>query len=98
MNNRPTVYIAGKVTGLPVEDYTHTFNSAAGKFRNMGFHVVNPVEIVPTNTHWVKAMRLCIKELTQCDYIHMLPGWTNSKGARIERMIAYFLKIKRIRL
>ena len=42
---------------------------------------------------WEVYMRMCIKELCQCDFILLLPGWGDSQGAVIEKYIAERLKI-----
>ena len=36
-------------------------------------------------------MKKCIVNLTTCNYIHMLPGFEQSKGARLEITIAQAL-------
>jgi hypothetical protein len=33
-------------------------------------------------------MRMAIAQLVQCDEIHMLRGWKESKGAKLEHEIA----------
>jgi len=42
---------------------------------------------------WEKYMRICIKELCQCDYILLLPDWGLSQGAVVEKYLAERLKI-----
>ena len=37
---------------------------------------------------WNHAMRKCIVQLMECNYIHMLPGFEKSVGARLEMTIA----------
>lgn len=96
--NKPKVYIAGKVTGLTVEEYTRQFRQADNKLFAMGFLTFNPIDHVPESTSWHKAMRMCIRGLMDCDFIFLLPGWTASKGAIIERIIAMLVKIPRIKI
>ena len=89
---KPKVYIAGPISGMP--DYNKiAFASMADKLRDAGFDVVNPHDtcrkIVEEHEGsdkelWVKCMRADIKQLMDCDYITLLPGWEKSKGCRIE--------------
>lgn len=89
---KPKVYIAGPISGVP--DYNVVaFASMADKLRKAGFEVVNPHEtcreIVAQHEGtdkelWVKCMKADIKQLMDCDYITLLPGWERSKGCRIE--------------
>ena len=96
--SRPKIYIAGKVTGLPYDEVKAKFAQAALMLWTMGFEPVNPVELVPSEAGWNKAMRLCIRELADCEFIYLLPDWYKSKGALVERLLALVLKIKRIKI
>lgn len=82
-----TIYIAGPMTGI--KDFNRpTFNTVAAALRAAGFDVVNPVELCPPGMAWTDCMRRDIAALMECDSIALLPGWMNSKGARLERHIA----------
>ncbi len=100
------VYIAGKVSGLPFLDVVGKFARAFDEIEALGFEVVNPIEIVQDYLHanpkylestedeiWKLAMRLCIKELVDCDAIVLLPDWSNSRGAKVEYRIAMDLDL-----
>lgn len=88
------IYIAGKVTGLPQEEVIEKFAAMQKKIENLGFEVVNPIEVVNDfKTPWNKAMRMCIAGLVTCDAIVLLPDWFSSKGAKIEWDIAKQLNI-----
>lgn len=83
------IYIAGKVTGLPQAEVVAKFEEAQLNFEKLGFEVVNPVEVVGTfDTTWQDAMRLCIKAMMNCNEMVLLPCWTHSKGALVERTLA----------
>lgn len=88
------IYIAGKVSGLPIHEVTMKFGTAQKKLENKGYEVINPLAVVNDwDTDWNTAMRKCIAALTDCDAICLLPDWKESKGARIENSIAQHLEL-----
>lgn len=88
LNRNKTVYVAGPMTGLPDWNYP-AFHEASSALRSKGFVVFNPAEIPdgPSKTR-EQCMRTALKMLLQCDYIYLLPGWENSKGACLEFQVA----------
>ena len=46
------------------------------------------VEEKPT---WVQYMKYAIAAMMQADYIYMMSGWNQSKGARLEHFLARVL-------
>jgi hypothetical protein len=69
-----SLYIAGPMTGLPESNYP-AFNDA----------VENPAENPrPPGGEWLEYMRMSLRQLSRVDALVMLPGWQNSRGARIE--------------
>lgn len=88
---KDTVYISGPITGLDYEKAAAAFYVAESKIRSIygtNVEVVNPVRLVPKGTKWDEAMRVCIEHLMKCKYIHMLPDFYKSRGARLEMTIA----------
>lgn len=82
------IYIAGPMTGLPDFNYP-AFNTAAERLRALGFDVENPAENPePHCGSWLGYMRMAIRQLAQCDGVALLPGWQESRGARIEHQLA----------
>jgi len=82
------VYIAGPMTGLPGYNYP-AFNAAAKRLRELGFEVENPAENPdPACGTWLGYMRMAIRQLALCDSLVLLPGWQDSRGARIEQQLA----------
>lgn len=62
--------------------------------RAEGWEVLNPAEINPDHTAtWVECMRRDLAALVTCDAIQMLHGWQNSRGARLENLIALELEL-----
>lgn len=89
------IYIAGKITGLKVEEYTANFNSAKKELNKLGYDVISPIDLITDpNTDWSEAMKICITELLKCDGICMLSNWESSKGAKIEFRLARQLGLK----
>lgn len=83
------VYISGAITGLPVEQYTAKFNAAELLLTNAGYQPINPIKLDHSqNTEWHQYMRTDIAELLTADAIFLLPGWENSRGARLELHLA----------
>ena len=65
------------------------FNAEAARLRALGCYVVNPTENgLPPDAAWTEHMRTDIRDMMDCEAIHMLPGWTKSKGAMLEYHIA----------
>ena len=80
-SRKPVIYIAGKVTGLPVDVFRANFNKAKEKLTANGFHVLNPCEFIGPDENWHDAMRMASTMLNMADHIYMLPDWQDSPGA-----------------
>ena len=76
------------MTGIPEFNFP-AFNAKADELRAVGLRVINPAEHdMPEDTPWGVYLRKDIRILMDCDSIYMLPGWSKSKGARLEHHIA----------
>lgn len=85
------IYVAGPMSGLPGLNY-RTFNEEAARLRAQGLHVENPAENpAPSCGSWEGYMVLALGQLATCGRIHLLPGWSRSAGALIERDTAFAL-------
>jgi DNA-binding CsgD family transcriptional regulator len=94
------VYISGPMTGMPQLNFP-AFHSAAKKLRAKGYKVINPAELdgaEEQTMEWHQYLRRDIVELVKCEVIAMLPGWVNSRGAKLEKSIADALGMKTIYL
>jgi len=91
MTTRPRIYIAGKMTGQADFNYP-AFNSEAARLRAIGYLVENPAEGREQPT-WQAYMRQAITQMMKCDAVALLPGWKDSRGARIENQLAVDLGI-----
>lgn len=94
--NPYTIYLSGPMTGLP------DFNSAefakyAEKYRAKGWRVLSPPELDAgdhgqTYEFYIRRdVRVLLDENVAAMY--MLPGWQQSKGAKLEKHIADLFKI-----
>lgn len=91
------VYLAGRIRG--VENYQERFAKAADKLRMEGHRVFNPAAANQEGRPLRKIMEYLLGWLCrEADAIAMLPGWWRSGGARIEWMLAKYLKLKIIYL
>ena len=82
------IYLAGPMTGLPGLNFA-AFHAAALWLRGMGHTVINPTELnTDPDAEWHACMRMDIAALVTCDTIYLLPGWEDSRGAKLEHDIA----------
>ena len=87
-------YVAGPMTGYPGLNFD-AFHSVAATLRMGGHEVVNPAEINPDlNADWTECMIEDIKQLSTCDAVFLLDGWSKSYGAQIEHLVAKKLGLK----
>ena len=97
MNNLGRVYIAGKITGLSVEEFKANFESGVRDLETMGVirdNIVNPARYTIDDGSWVEYMKLCLTKLIECDTIFMLDKYQTSKGARFELLTARKLDMR----
>jgi hypothetical protein len=80
------VYISGPMTGLPDNNFP-AFIEAKKMLEKIGHGVVSPVD-APKSDSWEEYMRHDIRLLSMCNAIYYLPGYGNSRGAMLEKIIA----------
>lgn len=87
--SRPTLYLSGPMTGLPHHNRP-AFERAARALRLVGYNVFSPAENgLSLDAEWSAHMRQDIRIMVQfCGAVATLPGWENSKGAKLEAHIA----------
>lgn len=78
------IYISGAITGTT--DFIERFAEAEDEMRLCGYlEVFNPTKLsFGDDLNHEQYMELCLTALEWCDFIYMIPGWKNSKGARME--------------
>jgi hypothetical protein len=83
-----TAYVAGKISGLPKTAVRDKFNMITSQLKDQGYEVINPQPAYADDITWDEAVRGEIKKMLECDEVHMLPDWQESRGAQLERDIA----------
>lgn len=92
------LYLCGPMTGYPENNYP-AFDRAAAELRAMGYDVRNPAELEAPlewarrrrveHPEWDDWMRVALALMLQCDGLCLLPGWKESRGACLERDVAW---------
>ena len=91
-NARVKVFISGKVSG---EDYyvaLRKFCDAEKHLEKIGYNVINPMMLCCRQWSWLRCMIVCIRHLLSCHCIYQLSNWQQSRGARIENIVAKLFK------
>ena len=91
---KKVIYVSGKITGT--SDYTDRFSAAEDRLIAEGYEVLNPVRtgkwleryLAPEKPTWVQDMKAAVAAMMEADYIYMMRGWNQSKGARLEHFLA----------
>lgn len=81
-----TLYIAGPMSFHKDFNYP-AFNRAAERLRQAGYTVINPADNELSEgsaRDWYAWMRISVQQVAQADGIATLPGWADSRGARLE--------------
>lgn len=81
------IYIAGQITGLPIDVAMRKFEKAEKELRQLDLKVINPLKLgIPYSWSWDDQITECKRVITkEATAIYFLRGWQNSKGARAER-------------
>lgn len=79
------IYIAGMITGLPLEPCKYKFEQAEQHLRLLGANPINPLKLgIPEHFTFAESKPHNFKALRQCHAIFMLKCWNDSRGAREE--------------
>lgn len=87
------IYISGPMTGIP-DLNKQAFEKAEKDLREAGYEVLNPWLLDsyrPKEMTWAERVRDDIKLMMICNAVAVLPGWLNSRGARLETDVAHGL-------
>ncbi len=91
------IYISGKVTGQKIEDARQKFLKAEAFLEKFmpEERIINPLKIETRGgLDWEQYMAKDIVQLFFCDKIYMLSDWKESKGAKLEYLIAKEMGMK----
>lgn len=84
------VYLAGPMSGIDQHNFP-AFHGAADLLRDLGLDVASPAELdgdppdrQPTEREWQAYLRRDLPVMLDCDAVVVLPGWEDSRGARLE--------------
>ena len=86
-------YISGPMTGLPNWN-RGAFYALAEVLRRRGLETINPAELNPVGRPWWACMVVCLWALRLADEVRLLPGWHQSRGARLEVAAAVVLGLR----
>lgn len=88
------IYLSGPITNNPTykKDFETALVKAHAKWGN-DVEIFNPCSITGCNT-WGEFMQKDLEQLFKCDTILFLEGYKNSKGCKIEKLLAEGLKLK----
>ena len=81
------VYLSGPITGKKNYKGLFLFAEELAKMCNVS-RIYNPASQIPDSLGYEQAMKRCVAALAEYDTIMLLPGWSVSKGAKIEHDIA----------
>lgn len=83
------IYVSGPMTGY--KDYNYpAFHRVADEWRNLGHDVFCPAENFKGSTEypWDFYMKEDLRLVMHCDAIVLLDGWSYSRGALMEALVA----------
>jgi hypothetical protein len=91
------IYIAGKVTGIPIEAAREKFAHSEEQLINAGIRpqdIVNPMKLgISTEETWHCAMEICKAQVERCTAMYVQYDWRESFGARQEITLAQKLRL-----
>lgn len=91
MNGLPNgrkIFISGKITGD--RSYKAKFDRVAAELRDEGYIVLNPATL-PMGLEYRDYARICMAMLEAADTILLLPDYTQSHGAKLEKQHAKYI-------
>ena len=81
------LYVIGPVTGR--RDLNRpAFEAARVELDEAGYDATIPHDVVPPDATREQAMRASVRMLLECDGVAVLPDWSGSDGAKLEKKVA----------
>jgi len=89
------IYLAGPMTGYPGFNFD-AFHRAAERLKAAGWRVVDPSKNFDGRTDLPRStyLKADVELLVQCDALALLPGWEQSRGAKMEYLLARELDLQ----
>lgn len=82
------IYLSGKISGLSLIEAFQNFAIQSREYEAIG-KTINPMLKCNPNWSWIRCMVVCIYYLVfHCNRIALQPNWKQSRGARIEVLVA----------
>lgn len=101
---KTTFYLSGKISGLKKSEYESNFLSAKVEILKSKpyryWYIVSPLEIKPIfgiKSYWCHMAADIYQEL-KCTHVAFQKNWIDSRGARIEMIVAILFNKKIIML
>lgn len=91
------VYVSGPMSGLPEFNHPAFFAAERDIRERFGCLIINPARQAEQPT-WEAYMRGDLHMLRHATHMVMLPGWQNSRGAKIEADLADMAGVPRYEL
>lgn len=83
------------MAGIPGHN-APAFNDATRELVKRGYECYNPADIgQQPGWSWADYMKVCLRNLLDCDGVAFLPGWHDSRGSLLEMSVAADLGIPR---
>jgi len=90
----PRCYLAGPMSGYPDNNYP-AFFAEEKVLQKKGYEVLNPAaNDDPPGKTWRGYMEKAVSQLITCDHIHLMEGWSKSKGGVTEYNLAKSLGLE----
>ena len=94
-SEKKRVYISGPIGGYAMEERHEAFGLVKEMLMKLGYEPISPMDNrLPDDSTREEHMKADLSLLMTCEYIYQMRGWTESKGAVLETLVARQLGIE----
>lgn len=94
-SEKKRVYISGPIGGYDMEERHEAFGRVKEMLMELGYVPISPMDNgLPDDSTREEHMNVDLALLMTCEYIYLMWGWTDSKGAVLETLVARQLGIE----